>query len=169
MDAWIPNYRELTQEKKAILALLVEGRPNLEAQLADLKVTARCICGCPGIALGNSPDENISPDGRSPVAEYRGRAASGTLVGVYLMEREGMIVELEGVGCDGEFEAWPPIEKLKPENSPSELIENSSNSSPPSAAPRKIVRLTAVQKVWVLILLLTITGALLQLVLYLSK
>ena len=169
MDAWIPNYRELTQEEKALLALLVEGRPDLEAQLADLKVIARCICGCPGIALGNSPDENISPDQRSTVAEYRGRAASGTLVGVYLMESEGKVVELEGVGCDGEFEAWPPIEKIKPENSPSELIENSENSSPPSAAPRNIARLTPAQKVWVLILLLTITGAPLQLVLYLNK
>jgi hypothetical protein len=78
MDAWIPNYRELTQEEKALLAFLVEGRPDLEAQLDDLKVTARCVCGCSTIALGNSPDKNISPDGRSPVAEYRGRAASGT-------------------------------------------------------------------------------------------
>jgi hypothetical protein len=169
MDAWIPNYRELTQEEKALLAFLVEGRPDLAAQLEDLKVTARCVCGCPTIAFGKSPDENISPDGRSPVAEYRGRATNGTLVGVYLMESEGKIVELEGVGWIGEFKEWPPIEKLKPENSPSELIENSSNSSPPSAAPRKNRRLTAVQKVWVLILLLSITGALLQLVLYLNK
>ena len=144
MDAWIPNYREMTQQEKALLAFLVKGRPDLEAQLDDLKVTARCVCGCPTIALGHSPDENISPDGCSPVAEYRGRAASGTLVGVYLMESEGKIVELEGVGWDGEFKDWPPIKKLKPENSPSELIENSANSSPPSAAPRKIRRLTAV-------------------------
>jgi hypothetical protein len=165
MDAWIPNYRELTQEEKALLAILVEGRPDLEAQLEDLKVTARCVCGCPTITLGNSPDENISPDARSPVAEYRGPAASGTLVGVYLMESEGKIVQLEGVGWDGVFEVWPPIEKLKPENSLSELTENNSNSSPPSAATRLITRLTTVQKVWVLTLLIAMIGALLQLLL----
>jgi hypothetical protein len=85
------------------------------------------------------------------------------------MESEGKIAELEGVGWGGEFKEWPPIEKLEPENSPYELIENSSNSSPSSAAPRKIGRLTAVQKAWLLILLLTITAALLQLVLYLNK
>ena len=85
------------------------------------------------------------------------------------MESEGKIVQLEGVGWDGEFKEWPPIKKLKPENSPSDLIENSSNSSRPSAAPRQIRRITTVQKVWILILLLTITGALLQLVLYLNR
>jgi hypothetical protein len=169
MDAWIPNYREMTQEEKALIVFLVEGRPDLAAQLEDLKVTARCVCGCPTIALGRSPDENNSPDRRSPVAEYRGRAASGTLVGVYLMESEGKIVELEGVGWDGQFKEWPLIEKLRPENSPSDPIEYGTNTSPPPTWPWKTKRLTAVQKVWIVALLLTMTGALLQLVLYLKE
>jgi hypothetical protein len=97
------------------------------------------------------------------------KTAVSALVGVYLMESEGKIVELEGVGWDGEFEGWPPIEKLKPENSPSELIENSTKPSPPSAGPQLITRLTVVQKVWILALLLTMTGALLQLLLYLKE
>jgi hypothetical protein len=29
MDAWIPNYREMTQEEKALLTFLVKGRPDL--------------------------------------------------------------------------------------------------------------------------------------------
>lgn len=168
MDAWIPDRRELTREEKALVSFLLKRRSDLEVQLEHLKVTGRCVCGCPTVAFGSSTNEKIAADGGYPVVEYRGRAENGTLVGVYLKERQGKIVELEGVGWDGEFEKWPPIEKLQPENSPAELVENNAKSSSPSGGPQAIKRLTAVQKLWVVVLLLTMAGTLLQLLYYLK-
>jgi hypothetical protein len=113
MSAWIKERRELTGKEKDLLSLLANEHPNLLLQLGELKVIARCICGCPTIALGKSYEEQPFEGGGDEISCYQGRAANGTLVSAQINVDEGRIVELEGIGWDGEFVDWPAIEDLE--------------------------------------------------------
>ena len=114
MSAWIPEKRGLTINEKNLVSLLAKEHPDLLEQLDGLKVIARCICGCRTVAFGKTYDDQPIEGGGDQIAYYQGRAANGTMVGVQLNIDDGRIVELEGIGWDGEFKDWPAIEDLKP-------------------------------------------------------
>lgn len=114
MTAWISEKRELTREERDLLTFLAKERAELLQQISEHKVIARCICGCRTVVFGTTNDDEPKERGGEEAAYYQGRAANGTLVGVLLNVDEGRIVELEGIGWDGEFQDWPAIDALKP-------------------------------------------------------
>jgi hypothetical protein len=114
LSAWIPETRELTIEESDLLSFLAKEHPNLLEQIGGLKVIGRCICGCRTVAFGKTYNDEPFEGGGDVFVSYQGRAANGTSVGVQLNIDDGRIVELEGIGWDGEFEGWPAIEDLEP-------------------------------------------------------
>ena len=100
-----------------MLQFLVDQTDSVTARVDRLKVVARCGCSeCPTILLGDSlDDEPITGKDSKIVAEWYGRAANGTLVGVTLSGLNGKPTELEAWSIDGgEVETWPPIDTLEP-------------------------------------------------------
>lgn len=99
-----------------MLGFLVDHTDSFTARVDRLKVVARCGCGeCPTILFGESlDDEPIIMDSRI-VADWYGRAANGTLVGISLSALNGKPTELEAWSIDGgDVETWPPIDTLEP-------------------------------------------------------
>lgn len=113
----IPEKRELTLEERHLLGFLVEQTDTVTARVDRVKVVARCGCGeCPTILFGESlDDEPITSKDSKIVADWYGRAANGTLVGVTLFALNGKPTELEAWSIDGgEVETSPPIDALEP-------------------------------------------------------
>lgn len=112
----IPDRRELTRTEFVLLERLTQQIKGLDGKVDELKVVARCGCGkCPTILFGKSFDDSpLTGPGRELIADYCGRAANGSRVGVLLWEQDGQLAELEAIGWDGEVDEWPPIEALVP-------------------------------------------------------
>jgi hypothetical protein len=167
MEFCIPHKRNLSGEEKGLLAFLVKGQPGHEARIDRLKVVARCGCGkCPTVLFGESFDDEPITTGYAEIADYWGRAANGTLVGVMLFESGGQIVQLEAIGWDGDVDVWPPVDSLVPTNVAVASLDSPEDDSKPLQAPvqtHQRKRMTTTQKVWALISLLMLTGFLLRL------
>lgn len=122
MDA--PNFtlverRPLSAEERTLIEwLLANGSPDAKQfapQIADLRVVARCTCGCPTIdlAVGDREERTVGPS--HILADFDGLTPGGINVGVILHAREGQISELE-VYAKADVEipfSLPSIESLK--------------------------------------------------------
>jgi len=117
MPYCIPHRRELTGEERSLLAFLLQREASSRiAELASLKVVARCGCGkCPTVLFGETlAAEPLTGSPMVEVASYRGRNAEGVAVGVVLIERNGRLAELEAWSPEGpDITAWPPISALE--------------------------------------------------------
>lgn len=113
----IPERRELTQTEVTLLEHLLGQIDDIQVQVGDLKIVARCGCGeCPTILFGKSlEDEPITSKDSHSVMDWSGRAANGALVGIGLFARDGMPTELEAWSVDGgEVKSWPPVDAIQP-------------------------------------------------------
>jgi hypothetical protein len=99
-----PEYRDLTFDERRLLEWLI-ANGNAEAsvyasQLPQVKVVARCTCGCPtlDLALGGKKFRTIGAS--TILADAFGHSPEGVPVNVILHAREGEISELEVISCD---------------------------------------------------------------------
>jgi hypothetical protein len=99
-----PEYRELTPEERRLFEWLI-ANGNAEAsgydsQVSQLKVVARCTCGCPtlDVALGERKSRTVGAS--TILADAVGQSPEGVPVDVILHAREGEISELEVVSHD---------------------------------------------------------------------
>src|SRR5215471_1326913 len=104
----IPIERRLSQDERILLEWLL-ARPSSDtrdsevskykSQVAQLRVVAKCSCGCPTIdfALGSDRKNGAS----DIVAEAGGKSPEGVSVGVILHTREGELSELEVYSTEG--------------------------------------------------------------------
>ena len=103
-DFTVPEYRDLTSEEKLLLGWLINnGTPAASAyasQLPEVRVVARCTCGCPtlDLALGEKKTRTVGPS--TILADVAGRSPEGVPVSVVLHAREGEISELEVISLD---------------------------------------------------------------------
>jgi len=118
----ITHRRDLTAQERALVRRLVEQtgdrRSALEGQIDNLKVVARCGCGCcPGVLFGRQPDEEPKLGAFETVASLRGRARDGVDVGAYLLVRDGELSELEAIAWSGEkVREWPLLDEMRVSN-----------------------------------------------------
>jgi len=113
----IPHRRALSAEERSLLTFLLQREaPARVAEVASLKVVARCGCGkCPTVLFGPTSDaEPLTGNPFSEVASYRGRNAQSVAVGVTLIERSGRLAELEAWSPEGpDVLSWPPLSALE--------------------------------------------------------
>ena len=113
----LPLKRELSVEERTIVTHILEHEaPGRVADVAHLKVVARCGCGkCPTVIFGRSLDaEPLPPRPFVEIANYMGRNRDGVLVGVALLEREGQLSELEAWSPEGsDIGSWPSVSALE--------------------------------------------------------
>jgi len=113
----IPHRRALSAEERSLLTFLLEREaPARGAEVASLKVVARCGCGkCPTVLFGPTSDaEPLTGNPFTEVASYRGRNAQSVAVGVTLIERSGRLAELEAWSPEGpDVLSWPPLSALE--------------------------------------------------------
>jgi hypothetical protein len=140
-------------------SIQLKKKSRQDHYLVPVRVIASALKG------ESSGDEPLTT-GYAEIADYWGRAANGTLVGVMLFESDGRIAELEAVGWDGEVDGWPPVDTLVPTNvavaAPDSPAGDSTSSRVPSHTHQRI-RMTTTQKVWALISLALLAGFLLRL------
>lgn len=103
-DFTVPELRDLTVDERRLLEWLI-ANGNAEAsayaaQLPQVKVVARCTCGCPtlGLALGGKTCRTVGVT--TILADAAGYSPENVPVNVILHAREGEISELEVVSCD---------------------------------------------------------------------
>jgi hypothetical protein len=117
MPYCIPHRRALSEEERSLLQFLLEREaPARVAEVASLKVIARCGCGtCPTVLFGPTADaEPLTGGPFTELATYRGRNADGVSVGVTLIERGGRLAELEAWSPEGpDVLSWPPLTALE--------------------------------------------------------
>src|SRR5918997_2970762 len=95
----VPEYRALTSEERRLLEwLIANGTSDASAyasQLPQVKVVARCTCGCPtlDLALGEKRFRTVGIS--TVLADAFGHSPEGVPVNVILHAREGEISELE--------------------------------------------------------------------------
>jgi hypothetical protein len=103
-DFTAAEYRDLTPEERRLLEwLIANGTPAAPAyasQLPEVRVVARCTCGCPtlDLALGEKKARTVGPS--TILADVTGRSPEGVPVSVILHVREGEISELEVISLD---------------------------------------------------------------------
>ena len=103
-DFTTPEFRDLTFEERRLLEwLIANGNADASAyvsQLAQVKVVARCTCGCPtlDLALGRKKSRTVGVS--TILADAVGRSPENVPVNVILHAREGEISELEVISCD---------------------------------------------------------------------
>lgn len=90
--------RPLSREEQELVLWLIDhgssdDRAHLQAQVPTLTVHWRCRCGCPTVhfALNGA---TVERKGRHVIAHCLGRV-NGMEVGVMLVDREGVLTELE--------------------------------------------------------------------------
>ena len=113
----IPYSRDITSEELAILKFLVRDLDEITVEPEALTIVARCGCGqCPTILFGLRPDaEPVTSSESDHVAQWQGWNEGGTLVGVFLLAKDGVPTELDWASLNGgEDQRWPPIEDLIP-------------------------------------------------------
>ena len=98
------EYRDLTSEERRLLEWLISNgvpiAPAYASQLPDVRVVARCACGCPtlDLALGEKKTRTVGPS--TILADVAGRSPEGVPVSVVLHAREGEISELEVISLN---------------------------------------------------------------------
>ena len=99
-----PEYRDLTFEERRLLEwLIANGNPEAPAygsQLPQVKVVARCTCGCPTLDLALDAKKSRTVGASTILADAFGHSPEGVPVNVILHAREGEISELEVIPCD---------------------------------------------------------------------
>ena len=99
-----PEYRDLTFEERRLLEwLLTNGNvdaPAYVSQLPQVRVVARCTCGCPtlDLALGEKKYRTVGIS--TILADALGHSPENVPVNVILHACEGEISELEVISCD---------------------------------------------------------------------
>jgi hypothetical protein len=99
-----PEYRDLTfQERRLLEWLLTNGNadaPAYVSQLSQLRVVARCACGCPTLDLAPGGKKSRTVGGLTILADAVGHSPENVPMNVILHAREGEISELEVISCD---------------------------------------------------------------------
>jgi len=117
-DLTSPEYRDLTFEERRLLKWLIAngnaGASAFASQLPQVKVVARCTCGCPTLDLALGEKKFRTVGASTILAEAVGRSPEGAPVNVILHAREGEISELEVISCDQtKVFGMPTPEKLE--------------------------------------------------------
>ena len=103
-DFTTAEYRDLTFEERRLLEwLIANGNADasvFESQVPQVKVVARCTCGCPSLDLALGEKESRTVGASTILADAAGRSPEGVPVIVTLHAREGEISELEVISCD---------------------------------------------------------------------
>jgi hypothetical protein len=104
----IPVERTLASNERILLEWLL-ARPSSDvsgsdvskykAQVAKLRVVAKCGCGCPTVDFALGSDRKLGAS--EIVAEAGGKSPEGVSVGVILHAREGELSELEVYSTQG--------------------------------------------------------------------
>ena len=109
----LTEVRPLTEEERLIVErLLVDQAAEYKSQLHSLLIVGRCGCGvCPTVFF----QPHAPGDRELDLVSYRGKDAEGGLVGVALLEKEGVLSQLEFYSIDG-HDPWtiPKVETLEP-------------------------------------------------------
>ena len=105
--------REMDDEELAVMKRLLKDLPApFQSQLGALRVVGRCGCGaCPTIFF--QPPQ--AGDTEYDIATARGQDHSGGLVGAALLEKNGVLSQLEIFSVDG-HDPWsiPTAQSLVP-------------------------------------------------------
>lgn len=113
------EHRPLTAEEAMLLEwLIANGKPEAKrfsSRLSQIRVVARCTCGCPtlDLALAGQTERTTGPS--EILADFDGTTDEGVPVGVILHAREDEISELEVYAINdfrGKF-GLPKIQSLK--------------------------------------------------------
>ena len=103
-DFTTPDYRDLTFEERRLLEWLIAngnvGASAFASQLQQVKVVARCTCGCPTLDLALGEKKSRTVVGSTILADAVGHSPENVPVNVILHAREGEISELEVISCD---------------------------------------------------------------------
>jgi hypothetical protein len=103
-DFTSPEYRDLTVEERRLLEwLITNGNTEASAytsQFPQVKVVARCTCGCPTLDLALGEKKFRTVGASTILADAFGHSPEGVPVNVILHAREGEISELEVISCD---------------------------------------------------------------------
>ena len=113
-----PEHRDLTVEERRLLEwLIANGNADASAyasQLSQVKVVARCTCGCPTLDLALGEKKFRTTGASTILADAVGHSPEGVPVNVILHAREGEISELEVISCEGtKVFGMPTPEMLK--------------------------------------------------------
>ena len=99
-----PEYRDLTSEERRLLEWLIANgtaeAPTYASQLPQVKVVARCACGCPTLDLAPGEKRFRTVGSSTILADAFGHSPEGIPINVILHAREGEISELEVISCD---------------------------------------------------------------------
>jgi len=94
-----PEHRPLTDAERTLLEwLIAHGGPEAQQyapQVSQVRVVARCTCGCPTIDLGIGERQHRTVGASLVLADFEGVTPEGIEVGVILHAREGQLSELE--------------------------------------------------------------------------
>jgi hypothetical protein len=105
--------RSLRQEERAVVERLLQGQgTQYTAQLDGLMVVGRCGCGaCPTVFF----QAHVLGDQERDIVSMAGQDATGSLVGAVLLERQGVLSQLEFFSVDG-HDPWevPDAQNLAP-------------------------------------------------------
>jgi len=114
-----PEDRPLTDEERTLLEwLIARGTHEAEeyaSQVPQVRVVARCTCGCPTIDLAIGDRQHRTIGASQVLAEFEGITPEGIEVGVILHARQGQLSELEVYAMpdvDGPFRL-PRLDSLK--------------------------------------------------------
>jgi hypothetical protein len=103
-DFIVAEYRDLTSAERRLLAWLIAngapGAPAYASQLSEVRVVARCTCGCPTLDLALGEKKTRTVGASIILADAFGRSPEGVPVSVILHAREGEISELEVISLD---------------------------------------------------------------------
>jgi len=104
----VPVERPLLQNERILLEWLL-ARPSSDvsesdvskykSQVAELRVVAKCGCGCPTVDFALGPNRKTGAS--EIVAEAGGKSTGSVPVGVILHAREGELSELEVYSTQG--------------------------------------------------------------------
>ncbi|MDR3619543.1 MAG: hypothetical protein P4L85_09350 [Paludisphaera borealis] len=111
-DGWIAVSRGLTADERRVLRWLltigaeISGTAMQRAtaflpQLDQLRVTGRCICGCPSIDLALETSQLLVDDASGTLADVDGCSPEGPAVGLILRAKGGHLSGLEAYARDG--------------------------------------------------------------------
>jgi hypothetical protein len=103
-DFIVAEYCGLTPEERRLLEwLIANGTPAASSyayQIPEVRVVARCTCGCPSLDLARGEKKTRTVGAPTILADAVGRSPEGVPVSVILHAREGEISELEVMAHD---------------------------------------------------------------------
>ncbi|MBB5207998.1 hypothetical protein [Chiayiivirga flava] len=118
--------RPLAPDELAVVRwLLAHGTGDNSAFLEQLqlaRVTGRCGCGCASIDFSINGKRPADPAVRI-LSDYQWSTEQGHLCGAFVFEQDGLLGGLELWSIDGQStpDTMPPIERLVPFGSPSQV------------------------------------------------